>query len=301
MPGPQSAWIITGPTSGIGRQTALRLAAHGTVILVGRNAERLAAVQREIEQRNGHAIPIVCDLSDMTSVERAAAEITALELPIAGLVNNAGMVTASSAPTAQGWDPMFAANHLGPFHFTETLAPHLPDDARVVFVCSAVEDPERTPAVKAGYRGGRYISAAASAEGRWTPGGSTHDGYDAYATAKQALLASVFAFARQMPRLRFTAVEPGFNPTTGFVREAPAAVRFVLRFVLGPLAPFIKYWSTPARAGAVISEIVTSGERDTGVYYDENGDPMRSSRLVRDPAFQERVIAETRALLSSAS
>lgn len=299
MPQPQQAWIITGPTSGIGRQTALRLAAHGTVVLVGRNAELLAAVQEEIRRTGGRAIPVICDLSDMTSVSRAVAEMVALDLPIAGLVNNAGMVTASSTPTAQGWDPTFATNHLGPFRFTEALESHLPDQARVVFVCSAVEDPDRTPAVKAGYRGGRYISAEAGSRGQWMPGGSTHDGYDAYATAKQALLASVFAFARETPRLRFTAVEPGFNPSTGLVREAPAAVRFVLRFVLGPLAPFIKYWSTPARAGSVITKIVTSGVSDTGTYYDENGEAMQASKLARDPEFQDRVVAETRALLAT--
>ena len=300
MPNTQAAWIITGPTSGIGYRTALRLAAVGPVILVGRSAERLATVQQRIERRHGHAVPVVCDLADLASVERAAAEIGSLGLPLAGLVNNAGMVTASTAPTDQGYDPTYATNFLGPFKLTEALKSHLPDHARVVFLCSAVEDPERTPAVKAGYRGGRYLSATASAKGQWTPGGSTHDGYDAYATAKQALLASVFALAREDQRIQFTAVEPGFNPTTGLVREAPAPVRIILRFVLGPLAPFIKYWSTPARAGVVISKIATSAGHDTGTYYDENGEPMQASRLASDPAFQDRVVAETRALLSTA-
>jgi hypothetical protein len=36
----------------------------------------------------------------------------------------------------------------------------------------------------------------------------------------------------------------------------------------------------------------------TGVYYDEKGHPMLGSGLVRDPKFQDRVAAETRALLS---
>jgi hypothetical protein len=37
----------------------------------------------------------------------------------------------------------------------------------------------------------------------------------------------------------------------------------------------------------------------TGVYYDERGKPMLGSTLVRDPEFQDRVAAETRALLST--
>jgi galactose-1-phosphate uridylyltransferase len=37
----------------------------------------------------------------------------------------------------------------------------------------------------------------------------------------------------------------------------------------------------------------------TGVYYDEKGQPMLCSALVRDPKFQDRVVAETRAFLST--
>jgi alkanesulfonate monooxygenase SsuD/methylene tetrahydromethanopterin reductase-like flavin-dependent oxidoreductase (luciferase family) len=64
-----------------------------------------------------------------------------------------------------------------------------------------VEDPERKPAVAAGFRGARYISAKASARGEWAPGGSSNPGFDAYATSKQGTLATDLAFARETPRL----------------------------------------------------------------------------------------------------
>lgn len=67
----------------------------------------------------------------------------------------------------------------------------------------------------AGFRGGRYISAEASSRGDWAPGGSSKPGLDAYATSKQCELATALVFARETPRLRFNAVEPGFNPSTG--------------------------------------------------------------------------------------
>src|ERR1700722_1747893 len=120
----------------------------------------------------------------------------------------------------------FVTNHLGPFALTEALAPSLPDGANVVFVVSAVEDPGRKPAVAAGFRGGRYISAEACARGEWTPGGSTKPGMDAYATTKQAIFAAAMAFARDTPRLRFNAVEPGLILTTSLGADAGAAVRF---------------------------------------------------------------------------
>src|ERR1700728_687519 len=262
------AWIITRPTSGIGRRTALELARHGTVVLVARDPDKLAEVQSEITTRPaGHAVPVLADLSDIPSVRHAARQIVALDLPIAGLLNNAGIMLNRAGRTAQGWDLAFATNHLGPFAFTEALIPHLPDGTNVVFVCSRVEDPERKPAVVAGFRGGRYISAEASARGEWKPGGSTHPGLDAYATAKQCNLATVLAFARETPRLRFNAVDPGFSPATSLSRDANVLLRALGKYVLSPLAPFIKYWSTPARAAKVITNAVLNEPGETGVYY----------------------------------
>ena len=70
----RNAYIITGPTSGIGYRTALELAKHGTVVLVGRDPRKLGEVQKTIERTGQHAVSVVCDLSDLKSVRRAAAE-----------------------------------------------------------------------------------------------------------------------------------------------------------------------------------------------------------------------------------
>ncbi|MBS1893650.1 MAG: SDR family NAD(P)-dependent oxidoreductase [Actinobacteria bacterium] len=295
----EKAWVITGPTSGIGRHAALDLAKHGKVVLVGRSPDRLAAVQTEIEAKGGSAATVACDLSDIRSVRSAAAEIVALGLPIAGVANNAGIMPTGGGRSAQGWDLAFATDHLGPFAFTEALVPHLADGTNIVFTCSAVEDPERKPAVKAGFRGGRYISAEASARGEWAPGGSSKAGFDAYATSKQCELAAVFTLARETPRLRFNAIEPGFNPGTGLGRDAHPALQLVARYVLSPLGPMIKYWSTPKRSGRLITSVLTDPAAPTGRYFDENGDPMSPSATVRNPEFDERVVAETRALLAT--
>lgn len=293
------AWVVTGPTSGIGRRAALRLAKHGVVVLVGRDQGKLDAVTAQIADHGGSAVSVLCDFSDVASTRQAAEAIGRLGLPIAGVLNNAGMIAERTDKSPQGWDLIFATNHLGPFSFTEALAPHLADGTNIVFVCSAVEDPDRKPATMAGYRGGRFISAEASARGEWSPGGSTKGGYDAYATSKQCELATVFGFAREWPRLRVNAIEPGFNPSTGLVREAPAAARFVLKFVMAPLAPVMKYWSTPGHAARVITSVLTGDSTESGVYYDENGKPMTASVQVRDPAFVDRVVSETRALLAT--
>jgi NAD(P)-dependent dehydrogenase (short-subunit alcohol dehydrogenase family) len=93
----------------------------------------------------------------LLGVRRAADRIIALKLPIAGVLNNAGIMQQRATKSAQGWDLTFATDHLGPFALTEALVPHLADGTNVIFVGSAVEDPERGP----------------SARGEWRPGGST--------------------------------------------------------------------------------------------------------------------------------
>jgi short-subunit dehydrogenase len=69
-PKKRKAYIITGPTSGIGRCTVLELAKHGTVVLVGRDRGKLDKMQKTIEQEGQHAVSVVCDLSDLASVRR---------------------------------------------------------------------------------------------------------------------------------------------------------------------------------------------------------------------------------------
>jgi NAD(P)-dependent dehydrogenase (short-subunit alcohol dehydrogenase family) len=292
------AYIVTGPTSGMGRVAALELAKHSMVVLVGRDREKLAQLQEIIAQRGQRAVSIVCDLSELSSVRRAAADIIALNLPIAGLLNNAGVQQMRPTQNGRGWDMSFATNHLGPFALTEALASHLPDGANVLFVASAVEDPERKPAKAAGFRGGRYLSAEASARGEWLPGGSIHPGFDAYATSKLAILAAALALSRETPRLRINAVEPGFTPATGLARDAGPAVRFLATYLVPLLMPFMRFLSTPQVAGRLLARLVSDTSGRTGVYYDEHGEPMSGSPAASDPAFQDRVVTETRTLLA---
>jgi galactose-1-phosphate uridylyltransferase len=55
----------------------------------------------------------------------------------------------------------------------------------------------------------------------------------------------------------------------------------------------------PKCAARVITKIMINASDQTGVYYDEGGHPMLGSALVRDPKFQDRIVAETRSLLAT--
>lgn len=289
-----SAFVITGPTSGYGLATARELARHGTLVLVGRDAEKLATLRSEL---GGGSLAVIADLSDLASVRRAAVEIAGLGLPIHALIANAGVQGPRAATNARGWDLTFATNHLCTLALVEALAPHLAASANVVVVASAVEDPERRQAKAAGFRGGRFVSVEASARGEWLAGGATVPGFDAYATSKQCVLAATLALARTEPRVRFNAIEPGFSPTTALGRDASPVLRTVARVVFPLIRPFFPGATTPARAGRVIAGVARDREA-RGVYFDEAGRPMRASALASDPAFQDRVLAETRAFLA---
>lgn len=294
-------YIITGPTSGLGRETALKMAGCGRLLLVGRDSTKLNNVKNEIEQHGGQAVPITCDMSDLASVRHAAAEIISLQLPLSGLLNNAGIQNPRISKTKTDLDMTFTTNHLGPFLLTDTLIPYFQDGANILFIGSATEDPERRPARRAGFRGGRYISAEASARGEWKSGGSVKAGMDAYATSKQCNIATALAFALQHPHLCFNAMEPGIMFNTGLHKNMNRFFSILAYYLVPLLVPFVKVLSTPQRAARLITDIMTDASNQSGCYFDESGHIMQGSKLVHDQQFQKRVVSETRTLLSAFS
>lgn len=82
--------VITGATGGVGRATAWEFAKQGAKIaLVARSEAQLEGTKREVEEKGGQAITIMCDVADAEAVE-AAAERTERELgPIDVWINNA--------------------------------------------------------------------------------------------------------------------------------------------------------------------------------------------------------------------
>jgi thioester reductase-like protein len=83
--------LITGASSGIGWETALKVAAAGGVpLLVARNVEKLEEVRAEIVAAGGTAYVYAADLSDMESVDRLVERVLADHRNVDMLVNNAG-------------------------------------------------------------------------------------------------------------------------------------------------------------------------------------------------------------------
>ncbi|MEY9862041.1 NAD(P)-dependent dehydrogenase (short-subunit alcohol dehydrogenase family) [Catenulispora sp. GAS73] len=116
--------LVTGATSGIGRAAALKLARDGFKVLVhGRDAERGAAVVKEIEAAGGSAEFFAADLTDVTAVRELAAAAGDVDL----LVNNAGF--SWFGPTADlssdTYDQLFDANVRSAYYLTAAIAPKM--------------------------------------------------------------------------------------------------------------------------------------------------------------------------------
>lgn len=105
--------LITGATSGIGRATALRLAREGyDIIATGRRAERLAALQHDIESAGGRCTTLTFDVRSEEEVRRALEPLERIDL----LVNNAGLAAGLEhidRGDTRDWDAMIDTNVKG--------------------------------------------------------------------------------------------------------------------------------------------------------------------------------------------
>lgn len=137
---PITTTVITGPTSGIGKETAMALAKkdHALYLLV-RDMEKGEKLKQEISiaSKNYNIYVVHCDLADLESVRNAADTLRSSLLAINVLINNAGGIFANRHDTKDGHEMTFQVNHLSHFLLTMALMPLLQrGQARIINVSS---------------------------------------------------------------------------------------------------------------------------------------------------------------------
>ena len=177
---PENATVlVTGATDGLGRAVAERLAVEGaTVLMHGRDTERLAAAESDVEMLAGadRVRTYEGDLASLEEVRELAAQIRRDELELHAVVNNAGIGSGKPDSTERevsrdGHELRFAVNYLAGFLLTHELLPLLVESApsRIVNVASLGQAPIDfdDPMIEHGYDGSRAYSQSKLAQISW--------------------------------------------------------------------------------------------------------------------------------------
>ncbi|MEX1147727.1 MAG: glucose 1-dehydrogenase [Sphingomonadales bacterium] len=182
--------VVTGATSGLGRQFALALAGAGAKVAVsGRRRDRLDALVREINDGGGTALALPLDVNAFEAVTDAVVEVERKLGPIWVLVNNSGVTQTKKVIdiTPEDYDRVMSTNLRAPFFLAQTVARHM----------------------IAGQRPGRIINIASIGGIKPLPQAST------YSISKAAMIQMTKSMAVEWARhhINVNAICPGYIRT----------------------------------------------------------------------------------------
>jgi NAD(P)-dependent dehydrogenase (short-subunit alcohol dehydrogenase family) len=195
--------VITGASSGLGRESARALAAVGAqVILAARDTDALAETVRWIhaDVPDARTSTVQLDLTSLASVRAAAADIARAAPVIHVLMNNAGVMFTPFGRTRDGFEIQIGTNHFGHFELTRLLVPQLAAaaGARVVILSS----------------GGHVLGDVDFGDPNWEH--RDYDKFVAYGASKTANILHAVEADRRLRELgiRSYAVHPGTVATS---------------------------------------------------------------------------------------
>jgi uncharacterized protein len=151
--------IVTGASSGIGRDLATMLASQGAnVALVARRAQLLRDLADELTEFGVEALPFVCDVTVQSQVNRAVAEACDEFGTVDIAVNNAGVLIPSLFGEASVEDlrRMMDVNFFGAVHMTRAVLPLMQDSGRGNIVNIASIAGRRGSATLSGYSASKF-------------------------------------------------------------------------------------------------------------------------------------------------
>ena len=262
-------FIVTGASSGIGKITARELAKRGAhVILACRSVAKAQPVVDELVRETGNAkIELIdLDLGDLASVRHCAEQLLARNIPIHGLVNNAG-VAGQRGTTKDGFEVQFGTNHLGHYLFTRLLLDRIKASgpARIINVASD------------SHYSAKQITWTALREPT-----KTRTALREYGVSKLANVLFTKELARKLEGSKVTtyALHPGVVATDVW-RRIPGPVSWVMK----------KFMVTPEQGAQTTLRCATAPElaSETGRYYDQHGKEKRPNRLADDASLAQEL------------
>jgi len=260
--------LITGASRGIGFHTAWALAGKPSrsLVLAGKNLPRLQDAAQRIERTTGHPhlIPMKVDLGDLAAVRDFTAAFRERDLPpLKAIICNAGVsVPSVKARSTEGYELMFAVNHLGHFLLVNLLLDALQPPARILMVSSGTHDPAKA---KGPMQPPRYVRAEWLAFPARDPGLPDDDrfaGGQAYATSKLCNILFAYELDRRLKAAGWSAPDnpisvnafaPGLVAGTALGRNDRFYMRFVWNWIMPIMSRRLEGARTPQEAGEALA------------------------------------------------
>lgn len=192
-------FLITGATSGIGKEAARELVRAGAhVTISGRNPEKAEQVRKELS--SDRVSTLILDLTDLTSVRKAAREVTS-EIDV--LILNAGVMAVPFTKTVDDFELQMGTNHLGHFAFAGLVADRI--TSRIVSISSQA------------HRTGSFGDGSTEVIRDICLGRNKYQTWGAYGASKLANLLFTFELQRLATsrnyRFNALAAHPGYSNT----------------------------------------------------------------------------------------
>lgn len=271
--------LVTGSTSGIGRETAVALGRLGADVVVhGRDRDAGGDVVAELEAVGADATFVPADFTDLDAVRELASTVRSETAGLDLLYNNAGGFFREGRRTDLGVERTFHVNHLAAFLLTAELLDHLRPGARVVTTASAA------------HRGVDLDLDRVTDLDR-------HSGAWAYANSKLANILFAAELARRLDAagrpVVSNSLHPGAIPGTGFSRFLPGPLPELLR-TLDSLPG-----TTSVADGAAALVFLGVSPRTDGISgrYFSGRNPATPSDAARDPEVARRLWERSATLL----
>ncbi len=279
--------LVTGSTSGIGREAALAFGRLGADVIVhGRDPTAGEAVCDALERTAAGEVRFLqADFAELDAVRSMAAMVRETTDELDVLVNNAGGLFPNGGLTEDGVAYTFGVNHLAPYALTTALEDELvAADGRVITTSSSA------------HRGVQF-----DFDGLEAP--ETGTGMTAYARSKLANILFTRELDRRWDDNDVTAVSlhPGAIPGSGFARHLPRPVASIIQAADRlPDAVVDRFFSTPADGAATVVYLGTAASvPDRSGQHFADCAPETPARAARDDTTAERLWRVSERLVES--